>query len=392
MSALPGGTLTVLHTDIERSTFLTVHLGDRYPEVLATHCALLRAAFTAHEGCEVDSQGDSFFVVFPRATQAVAAAAAIQRAIAAEPWPSGGAVRVRIGLHTGEPIRTAQGYTGLDVIRGARIKEAGHGGQVLLSKSTAALIKNALIGDLSLLDLGAHRLKGLPHPERIFQLVIPGLPTNFPPLQSLDAHARVRTGLDPGRVVTTVLCVCIAGATERLVALGDRRWLAQQAQYRILVRRELARNGGEEMNTVGDLFLAVFESALAAIRCGIAIHDAVQGLRMDVRVGVHAGEVEYDDRGIAGITVVTSFLITQAAQPGEVLVSHTVKELVAGSGITFTDRGAHILKGFPGESSLPGEWRLFTPDVPEVDHTARESLEGNLEMLGDRSCSTTVRA
>jgi len=135
MPELPGGTLTVLHTDVEESTPLTVHLGDRYPEVLAIHRTLLRAAVAAREGYEVDTQGDSFFVVFARATQAIAAAVAIQRALAAEAWPEGGAVRVRIGVHTGEPIRTAEGYTGLDVIRGARIKEAGHGGQVLLSKS-----------------------------------------------------------------------------------------------------------------------------------------------------------------------------------------------------------------------------------------------------------------
>ena len=203
MSELPSGTLTVLHTEIEGSTLLTVHLGDRYPEVLATHCALLRAAFAAHEGHEVDTQGDSFFVVFPRATQAVAAAVAMQRALAAEAWPEGGTVRVRIGMHTGEPIRTAAGYTGLDVIRGARIKDAGHGGQVLLSKSTAALIEDALIDGLSLRDLGAYRLKDLPRPERIFQLIIPDLPADFPPLQSLDtpgarAQPRAGAGADDG--------------------------------------------------------------------------------------------------------------------------------------------------------------------------------------------------
>src|SRR5499426_2511085 len=181
MSALPDGTLTMLHTDIENSTPLTVHLRDRYPEVLATHCALSRAAFDAHEGREVDTQGDSFFVVFRRATQAVAAAVAIQRALAAQAWPEGGAVRVRIGMHTGEPIPTAAGYTGLDVIRGARIKETGHGGQVLLSASTAAIVQDALLDELGLRDLGAHRLKSLPRPERLFQLLIPGLPTDFPP-------------------------------------------------------------------------------------------------------------------------------------------------------------------------------------------------------------------
>jgi class 3 adenylate cyclase len=355
MFELPSGTLTVLHTDIENSTPLTVHLGDRYPEVLATHCALVRAACAAHEGCEVDTQGDSFFVVFPRATQAVAAAVAIQCALATAAWPAGGAVRVRIGLHTGEPVRTAAGYTGLDVIRGARIKEAGHGGQVLLSKSTAALIEDVLIDGLSLRDLGAHRLKGLLRPERIFQLIIPDLPADFPPLRSLDTHGRA-----PGRVLTTVLFVDMVGMTERLVALGDRRGLALQAQYIALVRQELARHGGEEITVVGDEILAVFDGAAAAIRCGGTIRDAVQGLGIAVRVGIHAGEVESDDKTISGITVHMGAYIMRAAQPGEILVSHTVKELVAGSGLTFTDRGTHRFRG------LSGEWRLFTPDVPKV--------------------------
>src|SRR5216684_4725583 len=206
----PSGTITVLHTDVQDSTPLALRLGERYAEVLATHRALLRAAFAGHEGHEVDTQGDSFLVVFPRATRAITAAVTIQRALTAETWPQGEAVRVRIGLHTGEPIRTAAGYTGLDVIRGARIRDAGHGGQVLLSKSTAALVEDALLDGLSLRDLGAYRLKNLPRPERIFQLIISDLPADFPPLRSLDTRERV-----PGRVLTTVLCADIVGSTER---------------------------------------------------------------------------------------------------------------------------------------------------------------------------------
>jgi class 3 adenylate cyclase len=261
-----------------------------------------------------------------------------------------GAVRVRIGLHTGEPIRTAAGYTGLDVIRGARIRDAGHGGQVLLSKSTAALVEDALLDGLSLRDLGAYRLKNLPRPERIFQLIIPDLPADFPPLRSLDTRERA-----PGRVLTTVLFIDMADSSALIVALGDRRWLELRAQYSALVRQELARHGGEEMEMVGDETLAVFDSAAAAIRCGCAIRDAVQGLGIALRVGIHAGEVEYDN--LSGITVLAGARITAIAQPGEVLVSNTVKELVAGSDITFTDRGTHIFKGFPAE------WRLFTPNV-----------------------------
>jgi class 3 adenylate cyclase len=356
MSELPAGTLTILHTDVESSTPLAVHLGDRYPEVLAIHCTLLRAAFAAHEGWEVDTQGDSFFVVFRRATQAVAAAVAIQRALAAEAWPEGGAIRVRIGLHTGEPIRTAQGYTGLDVIRGARIKEVGHGGQVLLSKSTSALIEDALRDGLKLRDMGAHRLKGLPHPERIFQLIIPDLQDDFPPLRSLDTHGQPRPGLSPARILTTVLFVDMANSSALIVALGDRGWLGLRAQYSALVRQELARYGGKEMEMVADQTLAIFDGAAAAIHCGCAIRNAVQELGIAVKIGLHAGEVEYDD--ISGITVFIGARITTIAQPGEILVSHTVKDLVAGSGITFLDRGSHILKG------LPGEWQLFTPDLP----------------------------
>jgi class 3 adenylate cyclase len=161
-------------------------------------------------------------------------------------------------------------------------------------------------------------------------------------------------------VLTTVLFVDIVGATARLVALGDRRWREVRAQYTALVRQELTRYGGEEINIVADEIFAVFDGALAAIRCGCAIRDAVQGLGMAVRVGIHAGEVEYDDGTISGITVNTGSRIMGAAQPGEVLVSNTVKDLMAGSGITFTDRGTHTFRG------LPGEWRLFTPDVPEV--------------------------
>jgi class 3 adenylate cyclase len=355
MPELPSGTITILHTDVQDSTLLTLRLGDRYPEVLATHRSLFRAAFVAHEGQEVDTQGDSFFVVFARATLAAAAAVAIQRTLAAEVWPDSGAIRVRIGIHTGEPIRTAEGYTGLDVIRGARIKEAGHGGQVLLSKATAALIEETLIGDLALRDLGPHRLKGLPRPERIFQLIIPDLPSDFPSLQSLDVRGRVHQGLTPGRVLTTVLFVDMVGAVARAVALGDRRWLELRAQYTVLVRQEIARHGGEEVEMVGDEFLAVFDGAVAAIRCGCAIRDAVQALGVEVRVGIHAGEVEHDDKTITEVTVFTGGRITQVAQPGDVLVSSTVKDLAAGSGVTFTDRGTHALKG------LPGEWRLFAP-------------------------------
>jgi class 3 adenylate cyclase len=326
--------------------------------VLETHRTLLRAAFTAYEGWEVDTQGDSFFVVFLRATQAVAAAVQIQRALATASWPQDGAVRVRIGLHTGEPLRTTEGYTGLDVIRGARIKEAGHGGQVLLSASTTAIVQDALLDELGLRDLGVHRLKSLPRPERIFQLLIPGLPADFLPLQTLDARTGPRSGSAGERVLTTVLFTDIAGATERLVALGDRHWREVLVQHRALVRRVLTHYGGHEVDTVGDSFFATFDSPASAVRCACAIREAVKELGIEMKIGVHAGEVEHAGEDLIGITIHIGSRVTNLASPGEVLVSNTVKELLAGSGITFTERGTHILRG------IPGEWRLFTPDIP----------------------------
>lgn len=186
MSELPSGTVTFLFTDIEGSTRLLQRLGDRYADILAEHQRVLRSAFLAWGGREISTQGDSFFVIFARATDAVAAAAAGQRALAAHPWPEEAPVRVRMGLHTGEPTLSASGYVGIDVHRAARLAAAGHGGQILLSVTTRALVEHELPEGAGLRDLGSHRLKDLQHPEPVFQLLHPDLPSDLPPLKSLD--------------------------------------------------------------------------------------------------------------------------------------------------------------------------------------------------------------
>jgi predicted ATPase/class 3 adenylate cyclase len=184
--ALPTGTVTLLLSDIEGSTRLLHQLGERYAEVLAKHRDLMREAFARHGGSEVDTQGDAFFVAFPDAVAGVRAAVACQRALAAQAWPEGGAVRVRMGLHTGEPARTDEGYVGMDVHQTARICSAGHGGQLLLSEATASRVADALAADgLTLSDLGEHRLKDIATPQRLHQVVIPELPSDFPPLRTL---------------------------------------------------------------------------------------------------------------------------------------------------------------------------------------------------------------
>jgi predicted ATPase/class 3 adenylate cyclase len=170
-SRLPAGTVTFLFTDVEGSTRLLQELGDEYADALAQHRRALREAFARYGGVEVETHGDAFFVTFAKAADALAAASAACEALA------GGPIRVRVGMHTGEPIRTNEGYVGIDVHRAARIAAAGHGGQILLSQTT-----RDLVGPDRLRDLGLHRLKDLAAPERLYQLG----DDEFPPLKSLD--------------------------------------------------------------------------------------------------------------------------------------------------------------------------------------------------------------
>jgi hypothetical protein len=165
---------------------LLQQLGDAYAEVLADQRAMLRAAFAAWNGREIDTQGDAFFVVFTRANDALQAAVEAQRALAEHSWSLDAAVRVRMGLHTGEPWLGATGYTGMDVNRAARICAAGHGGQVLLSQTTRDLVEGSLPAGVTLRDLGEHRLKDLRQPRHLYQLILAGLPADFPPLKSLN--------------------------------------------------------------------------------------------------------------------------------------------------------------------------------------------------------------
>ena len=187
MPELPSGTVTFLFTDVEGSTRLLKHLRDHYGQALADHQAILRDAFAQHGGREIDTQGDSFFVAFRSAKDAVAAAVTGQLALADHAWPDGGEFRVRMGIHTGEPTVGKERYVGLGVHRAARVCAAGHGGQVLLSQTTRELLRDDPIPEVSARDLGAHLLKDLDEPEHLYQLAAPGLAETFPPLQTADS-------------------------------------------------------------------------------------------------------------------------------------------------------------------------------------------------------------
>ena len=227
VSGMPGppiGTVTCLFSDIEGSTRLEIELGTGpYRDIRERHRELLRAAFGAHDGYEQGTEGDSFFVIFRGAIDAIEAAAAAQRALAAEPWPDGIEVRVRMGLHTGDIETTGADVIGYAINRTARIAAVAHGGQVLLSDATRALVAGTLPDGLGLRDLGEHRLKDLRAPERIAQLVIEGVRGDFPPPRSLDARPNnLPTQLTTfvGRDKELGEAVALLGATRLLSLTG----------------------------------------------------------------------------------------------------------------------------------------------------------------------------
>jgi class 3 adenylate cyclase len=189
MPELPGGTVTFIFTDIEGSTQLLQRLGDAYADVSRDHRRIVRERLGAAGGTEIDTQGDAFFFSFPRARDAVRGAVDAQRALQHHEWPDRETVRVRMGLHTGEPTVGDEGYVGLDVVRASRICAAGHGGQILASETTRALLGNQLPEGVTVRDLGEADLKDIQH-ERIFELLLDDGPSSFPPLRTDAARPK----------------------------------------------------------------------------------------------------------------------------------------------------------------------------------------------------------
>lgn len=228
MPQLPSGTVTFVFSDIEGSTTLLKLLGNqRYAALLATHRRLVRETFAAHHGHEIDTQGDAFFYSFARAREAVAAAVAVQRAHHAHSWPEGASVRMRLGLHTGEPAVGEEGYTGLDVVRASRIAAVGRGGQVLLSDTTRAIVANDLPEGVMLRSLGEQRLRDIDQPEPLHELQIADVPPGPEPMPAAPPSG---PGL-PADVVGA-LPEWMRGAASRSGPLIDRA--SQLIEERVL--------------------------------------------------------------------------------------------------------------------------------------------------------------
>jgi DNA-binding NarL/FixJ family response regulator/class 3 adenylate cyclase len=245
MPQLPTGTVTFLFSDVEGSTELLRRLRNAYAQVMADHERLLRAAFQTTGGHEINTQGDSFFVAFRKPKDAVGAAVEAQRALARQPWPEGAELRVRIGIHTGEATVAGDRYVGLAVHRAARICAAAHGGQVLLSQTTQALLEDEEeLGELDFSDLGPRSLKDFDRPVRIYQLLAPDLPAEFPELRSAEEGARGSARLADRHEVADADDAAPAGEGVRVLIVDDQELV--RTGFRMILDAE------EDMDVVGE--------------------------------------------------------------------------------------------------------------------------------------------
>ena len=263
MSSLPSGTVTFLFTDIEGSTRLLQQLGDGYGELVQQHRSVLREALGAAGGREIDTQGDAFFFSFTRARDAIAGAVAAQRALAEHEWPAGAEVKVRMGLHTGEPSVGEEGYHGIDVVRAARICSAAAGGQILLSETTRGLAGSSVPDGVRVKDLGPHDLKDIGS-ERLSQLVYDEREATAPALRPERGRARRGTS-----------------RAEQLAETWEAR-LERQIDEFVEGRLEAAVTSTVPRDLAGPLSGLVFVAALAVVLFAIAVVAIVLLVRLAV--------------------------------------------------------------------------------------------------------------
>ena len=349
---LPTGTVTFLFSDIEGSTNLVRRIGDGvFADIRADHRRILREAFVAHGGREIDTAGDGFFIAFDSARSAVLAAISAQLELATFSWPEDAEVRVRIGLHTAEPHLAEDGYVGVGVHRAARICDAAHGGQILVSNATAGIVEDAELPGVELIDLDEHRLKSLTRKQRLFQVQVPGLPSDFAPPRTPEAEAQT-----PG--AGTFVYTDLVGWRHVIYELGDEAIAALDADYHAAVTTVVEANSGIVLERSGDHVLAVFTSASDAVRAAAAVREAVRDFAWPgehnpgVEIAVHSGRWSGDPRRPAASTALSRLMrFAKAAEPGQVLISQARAALLEG------DRSAPMLRSL-------GEREILDLDAP----------------------------
>jgi class 3 adenylate cyclase len=326
---MPRGTVAFLATDLEESTQHVQRLGKQYADLLGDLRRLLRAAFADHDGWEVDTQGDAFFVAFERVRDAVLAAAAAQRAVAGRGSTWDPPPRIRIGLHTTEPHVWEEGYVGVGLTRANRICAVGHGGQVLLSRSTAGVLADEDVEGIGLLDLGDHRLKGIDRPERIFQLLIDGLESDFRPLNTIE-------GAGLASETMTILATDLEGGTRRGRELPPDKFRTLIADYHRTLELVLRETGGRALSAFGDTAIAVYRSARQAVLAAaemqrtVAAHDWPDGISVAVGIALDSGELIITGHGPFGDAAHRCGALCDATHGGQVLISEATRSLLEG--------------------------------------------------------------
>jgi class 3 adenylate cyclase len=325
-SALPTGTVTFLFTEIEQSTDHARRLGEEFGALRAEHRRVLRGAFGDYGGHEIDTAGDGFFVAFQRAADAVTAAAAAQRALAETESTREAKLRVRMGLHTAEPFLDEEGYVGVGVHRAARICAVAHGGQTLMSNATAGIVEDLGLEGVRFREIGEHLLKDMERPQRLFQLDVDGLVSDFPPLQTGKTD-----------VIGTVLATDLAGWGKLLRVVGDEAAVAAAARYHALVRFAAEAHGGRVVEAIADSTLALFERPRDAVRAARDLRNAVRHEpwiadehRCPVACAIHSGRLVSMQPGHLGAAAAHTVRLCDSAEPWQILVSYATEALLEG--------------------------------------------------------------
>lgn len=347
-SGLPTGTVTFLFSDIEGSTELSREHGAAWGDLRAEHRRLLHEAFAEHGGSVVDTEGDAFFVAFERASDAVAAAVTAQRALEAAT-----AVRVRIGIHTTEPHLHTDGYVGVGVSRSARICSAAHGGQIVLSHASAGIVEDQDLAGLTLRDLGEHRLKDIPQPQRLFQVEAEGLPSEFPPLATRAVAGSI----------ATLLATDLVGWGQVMRQLGDDAASDAATNYQRIVEEQVRAHNGSVVERSADQTLSLFlrpeEAVIAAAQIRTAlderdwIHDPDN--KPSLCAAIHTGRIARPAGGRLGSPALRVVRLCTTAEPRQILISHATHAMLEGQVLdrqSLHDLGERVLPGMDESSRV----------------------------------------
>lgn len=338
---MPTALRTYLFTDVLGYAALMRTKGDATAaRLLRSYRRIITSEMAKARGATIQEMaGDTVYAVFRTPADAVNVAVAIVRAIDRynERAPAT-AIHMGLAIHAGESVRHGRDFVGSSIALASQLAHAGRHGQILITDTVHGLLRTSDVPPM--VDLGIWGPHGIGQTVHVYEVVVS------------DRKVDVSDGHHPRRLLA-VLFTDIARSTDRAVEVGDRGWADILERHHATVRRQLELHHGIEVDTAGDGFFATFDSPSRAIECAIAIRDELQAMDLEVREGIHVGECEIIAGKVGGIAVVVGARTREAAEPGEILTTQTVRDIVAGGDFAFDARGVRSLKG------IPGRWRLY---------------------------------